>query len=231
VPVLVLSCGRAISINNPVSLKKKCKKVEPVTGRLLHFSLMTSPAPIKVVFIGDTGVGKTSIIRRYKKEPIMGVMPTITGEAISVIVAAHQTPLSVWDTPGQTVYASIMPIYIRRAAVVVIVYDMTNPSTFANVAGWIDAANSVQDDATIMIVGNKQDCPDAGISLPEIEKFYPDGSIRLRAVTSAATGDGLDILFQTIADAAQQSSRFDEGEQLVLIEPQRPGARRKKCRC
>jgi small GTP-binding protein len=170
---------------------------------------MTSPGPIKVVFIGDTGVGKTSMIRRYKKEPTLDVKPTVAGEVISVVIATRNTQLSVWDTPGQTVYESIIPIYLRRAAVVVVVYDMTNPSTFANVGGWISAATSVQDDAKIMIVGNKQDCRDAGISLPEIETFYPERSIALRAVVSAATGDGLSLLFQAIADTARREAAPD----------------------
>jgi small GTP-binding protein len=63
---------------------------------------MGQTPPAKVVFIGDTNVGKTSMIRKYATLELQGMKPTVSGEAMNVVIGERKIALTVWDTPGHT---------------------------------------------------------------------------------------------------------------------------------
>jgi small GTP-binding protein len=162
----------------------------------------------KVVFIGDTGVGKTSIIRSYRHQSII-TEPTVAVKPVTVSLANRAAELAIWDTPGRTLYECVLPIYIRGAVIVVVVFDVTNPATFQNVGNWISTATAVQEDCHIFLVGNKTDLEGPQVALTDIEDSYSDAAIGLRALTSAQTGHGIDVLFESIADAAEKHNVCD----------------------
>jgi small GTP-binding protein len=192
---------------------------------------MLPPKPRKVVFIGDAMVGKTSIIRAYHRSPIEFVAPTVGGEAVIVALPHARVNLLVWDTPGRTVYESIIPIYIRGAAVVVVVFDVTNRESFEHIPLWIGIARDVEEGAPIAIVGNKSDLGNREAAIADIAARYPDASIALRAVTSALTGDGIDFLFHSIAETAERAGAAAPPDSLVITVPRIAARERVGCPC
>jgi Ras-related protein Rab-6A len=70
--------------------------------------------------------------------------------------------LNLWDTAGQERFKSLIPSYIKDAAVAIVVYDITNRTSFNSVAKWIEDARSLRDDDCIIVLaGNKADMAQA----------------------------------------------------------------------
>lgn len=115
----------------------------------------------KVVFAGDSGVGKTSFIMRYCK----GEFNTSTSSTIGVDhymklmdIDGKKVALQLWDTCGQERFRSIAKSYFRRADGVVLMYDCTYEKSFLNVREWVDIISEASDKRIpIVIVGNKID--------------------------------------------------------------------------
>jgi small GTP-binding protein len=107
---------------------------------------MNAGMPCKVVFACDTNVGKTSIIRSYGRSKTKSNAPqanTVVREltAVSVQYAGSSIKLDVWDTPGQQLFRSMVPLYFRASRIVVIIFDVTQEETYKNVPNKIDSSD------------------------------------------------------------------------------------------
>lgn len=115
----------------------------------------------RVIFIGDSGVGKTSIILKVTTG-VFDPSPASTIGAgvrpISVNAGNKQYHFHLWDTAGQEIYRSIVPLYFKQAVCAVIVFSMTDYKSYQNITDWINilATNSDRN-VPVVIVGNKMD--------------------------------------------------------------------------
>ena len=114
----------------------------------------------KIVLIGDSAVGKTSLINLYNyKEVNRTHIPTlacdyfITNERID----GQPVKLLVWDTAGQERFRSISTTYVKNARGILIIYSVTDRNSFNNVTRWLDDVVNVIDDFSMILVGNKSD--------------------------------------------------------------------------
>lgn len=122
----------------------------------------------KIVIIGDSGVGKTSIVRRYLMN-INSSVPKIKDfdRVESTIGAAYytiqldQNKLQIWDTAGQERFRSICPIYFRGSSGCVCVFDVCNRNSFLNVDYWVRSFKECVSDKNhnILLLANKTDYP------------------------------------------------------------------------
>jgi small GTP-binding protein len=166
----------------------------------------------KVPFVGDANVGKTNIVSRYTTEnflpnsrPTVGVSTT----SITFDLATEKVELSVWDTAGQERFRSLVPLYTRHAALMVIVFDMSSAHSFQSVSAWMDKLRSEMGvKCPIFVCGNKVDLP------PEVTR---DSVMEWAAkndcnafFTSAVTGSGVTELFQAIAVKVATEPRQNE---------------------
>jgi len=115
----------------------------------------------KVVFLGDTGVGKTTLINTfYKQGFILNESSTISPMSTNLVVKHEDTDvsLSIWDTAGQERYRSLSINYIRDSSVLVFVYAVTSEYSFLELDPMIENALSITGNAPkVFIVGNKID--------------------------------------------------------------------------
>lgn len=84
---------------------------------------------VKVVLLGDSGVGKSSLVLRFVVNDFKPYSEaTIGASFFSKLVVTNNTPLKfqIWDTAGQEKYHSLAPMYYRGAAAAILVYDITN---------------------------------------------------------------------------------------------------------
>jgi small GTP-binding protein len=114
----------------------------------------------KVVMIGDSGVGKTSLVNyvtigffQYQHVPTVGSQFV----TLSLDIEAQHIIFEVWDTAGQEVYRSLVTFYSRGADGVLVVMDTTRPETFSTLSNWIKSTRSEVPDATIVVFANKTD--------------------------------------------------------------------------
>ncbi|KAJ7067998.1 P-loop containing nucleoside triphosphate hydrolase protein [Mycena amicta] len=116
----------------------------------------------KVVVMGNSGVGKTSLLRRYTQNKFEPNNTTSTSGAFfvtkKVYVNGLRVRLQLWDTAGQERFRSMAPMYYRGANAALLLYDITNASTFDDIRGWLEELKkNCQPELIIYIVGAKAD--------------------------------------------------------------------------
>ena len=161
---------------------------------------MTSTTTVKVVLLGDSGVGKTSIVTRYTTGIVQtSVKPTVGAAFVTKELTVDGRPceLLIWDTAGQEVYRGLAPMYYRSAGIAIIVYDVIRRQTYQSVSYWIKELKANVDKNTVLVVcANKIDREEEHSPDPDVAAKFAQENGALFIETSAVSGIGIDRLFQ-----------------------------------
>ncbi|XP_078332280.1 EF-hand calcium-binding domain-containing protein 4B-like isoform X2 [Crassostrea virginica] len=115
----------------------------------------------KVVFVGDSGVGKSSFIHRFcnnQFNPTFSATIGVDFQVKSIVMEGQVIVLQLWDTAGQERFRSITKQYFRKADGVILMYDVTTEATFTNVRNWVTSIKEgVEEGTALVVVGNKTD--------------------------------------------------------------------------
>ncbi|KAJ5080039.1 ras-related protein rab-5c [Anaeramoeba ignava] len=157
----------------------------------------------KVVILGDSGVGKTSIALRFtQNEFFVYQLPTIGAQCMDRIIKVGDNMInfSIWDTAGQERFRSLAPMYYRNAVAAIIVYDITQMNTFEIAKNWInEILENGNPNVILALVGNKLDLEQQRNVKIKIAEDYSREQGIIFLETSAKTGDHIDDLFIEIA--------------------------------
>ncbi|CEO96314.1 Ras family [Plasmodiophora brassicae] len=157
----------------------------------------------KLVLLGDSAVGKSSLVLRFVKGQFFEYQESTIGAAFltqTVVVQDCTVKFEIWDTAGQERYHSLAPMYYRGAAAAVVVYDITSEQSFARAKKWIEELRQLGSaDMVIALAGNKTDLEDQRQVTPEVAKAYADEQDIFFTETSAKTADNVNELFVMIA--------------------------------
>ena len=156
----------------------------------------------KVVLVGESGVGKTSLISQFIEQEFYELQTSTTGATFStklVNVEKYNTEilLEIWDTAGQERFRSMSKMFYKEAAIAVLVYDITKLQTFTELnAYWFNAiSQSAPEDVILGVSANKSDL----IDYEEVdENEARDFAKKIGAVfkpTSAKSSAGINELF------------------------------------
>lgn len=119
------------------------------------------PREVKLVLLGDTGVGKSSLVLRFVTNNFKPFSESTIGASFMskmIIVSGQTIKYQIWDTAGQEKYHSLAPMYYRGAAAAIIVYDITRKNTFNTLKKWVQELRTQgPDNISIAIAGNKAD--------------------------------------------------------------------------
>jgi len=135
-------------------------------GGTMNFPNNPAEAPkdeyvLKLVMIGDSGVGKTSLVLRYtqNRHPPQGSTAAFEFATKEVKFRGGQrVRAQIWDTAGQEKHSKLGKLYYRGAVGVLICYDLTNRQSFDNVAQWLaEIREHAHEKIVILLVGNKMD--------------------------------------------------------------------------
>lgn len=157
----------------------------------------------KVVLIGNAGVGKTCLVRRFTQ----GLFPPGQGATIgvdfmikTVEIGGDKVKLQVWDTAGQERFRSITQSYYHSADALVLVYDITSRESFNSLPGWVKEVEQYASRKIIsVLVGNKLDLhKEREITIEEGNSCAESHNMRFLE-TSAKDSDNVDRLFLDIA--------------------------------
>ena len=140
-------------------MKKEEIKIEDVTS-----SDVSEDYKLKVVIVGDSGVGKSNLIKRFTTNEFNeNSKATVGVEFISRSYKINDKffKIEMWDTAGQERYKSITAAYYKGAKGALIVYDITSAKTFDNIDKWLsEIKDQSSKDIKLIIVGNKIDLVD-----------------------------------------------------------------------
>ena len=117
--------------------------------------------PIKIILLGDTGVGKSSIIKRYYEDTFDDNLSTTFVSSYlekTITVKGQKAKLELWDTAGQEEFRSITKLFVKNSKVIILVYDVTNRPSFECLNFWYDfIQREIGKDVVLGLAGNKTD--------------------------------------------------------------------------
>jgi small GTP-binding protein len=175
----------------------------------------------KVVLVGDHSVGKTSLLLAFQKQSIAGVAPTVNASTISLTTTFEGTAvkLNFWDTAGQEVYRSFVPMFLRGSEVALVVFDVGEPISFDNLPDWVGLLDDLpKGQCQIVVVGNKSDTPQWCVAMQDVTKYCARQKFP-NFTTSAKMGAGVQELLAEIAkivvgkqvDVSEPTTRIEGG--------------------
>lgn len=120
---------------------------------------------LKVVIVGDSGVGKSNIINRYCNDQFSQDGKATVGVELETKFFKAQNEVlnvSIWDTAGQERFKSITNAYYRGAHGVIVVFDLTRKETFENCRNWFNEVKNANNQIlnNMLLIGNKSDLHD-----------------------------------------------------------------------
>lgn len=191
---------------------------------------------LKLLLVGDSGVGKTSILLRFCDDAYSDTFITTIGidsKTKIVDIDSKRVKARVWDTAGQERFRTISTQYFKSAQGAVLTYDITSRRSFQSVEQWLEQLRAVGDEHSAMVlVANKADLEDHR-EVAEEEGRDMAASLGLPFFeVSAKDGLNVDAAFEALIRAA-----IDKGEAALasgggggidLAEPPKPG---KGCAC
>ena len=137
---------------------------------------MSSGPILKILVVGDAGVGKTALIKRYVYDRFEGRAQASLGVSFdvkAVEIDGAEVRLQLWDIAGAETAGSATRAYYRDAFAAVLVYDVSNPATFDTVERWKGELDAALGDAPVpvVLVGNKSDVDAATVDALQLDKY------------------------------------------------------------
>ncbi|XP_037092374.1 ras-related protein Rab-35-like [Pollicipes pollicipes] len=170
----------------------------------------------KLLIIGDSGVGKSSLLVRFADNTFSGNYITTIGVDFKIRtmnVNGEKIKLQIWDTAGQERFRTITSTYYRGTHGVIVVYDVTNGDSFGNVKRWLHEIQQNCEVVDRILVGNKNDSPDRKVVLTEdAQRFSDQMGIRLFE-TSAKDNINVDEMFEAITRQVLESKKRQKEQQ------------------
>lgn len=183
----------------------------------------TNCPKFKVVFVGDSTVGKTSLIHRFLHlDPATTSTLGATSTQIETTVQDQKLILNVWDTAGQDTFRNLVPVYAKNSQAAIIVFDQSNPASFDHVKDWFDYLHQhVGEELIICLAGNKSDL-ESKVDYNNVYQWTAENKVQLIR-TSAKDGTNVETLFDSVSQElfrlfeTEKSKQTEEVQNEVVL--------------
>ena len=189
----------------------------------INISVSVNAIRYKIIFVGEAGVGKTTIINRINDNEFQSAYDATIGVDFwpkKINFRGNEITLQIWDTAGQERYRGLIPSYVRNSSIVFIVFDITNRKTFESIPKWIELIKSIEKNILVLI-GNKDDLEEKR----EVEKKEGEDLAKENEMSyfelSAKNDNNNDIkkiFFNTVIELPTFSGYIDNKEKEGLID-------------
>lgn len=189
---------------------------------------------VKTLLIGDSHVGKSSIISQFLEERYNDTYSCTIGvdfKSVILDIKDKLVKILLWDTAGQERFRSIVQLYYRNTNAIILVFDITNRDSFNNIKNWLDEINkNLPDYTTKILIGNKLDIEDKrNISKEEAILFSKQNRFINYFETSAKKNINIEQIFLTIANNVIEM--LNENNQINNNQNININNTKKKCFC
>ncbi|XP_044472690.1 ras-related protein RABE1c-like [Mangifera indica] len=183
---------------------------------------------IKLLLIGDSGVGKSCLLLRFSDDSFTTSFITTIGidfKIRTIELDGKRIKLQIWDTAGQERFRTITTAYYRGAMGILLVYDVTDESSFNNIRNWMrNIEQHAADNVNKILVGNKADMDESKRAVPTAkgQALADEYGIKFFE-TSAKTNFNVEQVFFSIArDIKQRLAESDSKAEPQTIKISKP---------
>jgi Ras-related protein Rab-1A len=174
-----------------------------------------TPIPCKVILVGESQVGKTSIISRYTKNLYLeNTKRTLSAYSTKKIIEidGYKIELQIWDTVGQEQYRSVTSIFYKEALVCILVYDITNRDSFDSIKNYWhnEIIKNGKKGVIIGIAGNKSDLYESEKVSEKEGQEYSDSINAYFKLVSAKNNISINEFFKSLVEKFVKSEFMDE---------------------
>jgi len=188
----------------------------------------------QLLIIGDSTVGKTSILSRYTNGEFNPHYLATVGLDFfkkDEIFDGKTIRIKIWDTAGQERYKSLTQGYFRNAEGIMIVYDVSNSDSFHNLKYWIQSIkthiNIDNEHVPAIIIGNKIDIFDREVTKEQAEKFAKEENLEYFE-TSAKNGKGIEECIRFLIKKVLKISEKEEKVEKEYIKIEQENTKKNK---
>ena len=159
----------------------------------------------KLIFIGDSGVGKSCLTSKAVKNTFEDYYQATVGfEFLTFNIKLNDKviKMQIWDTCGQEIYRSLIQGFYRNTSATLIVYSKSDRKSFDNLNSWVkDVKNNTEQDIPIFLIGNKCDIENQSIQVTkeEGEEYMKQFNLKYYSDVSAKTGYNVLQTFEEVA--------------------------------
>ena len=175
---------------------------------------------IKVVILGSVGVGKTSLITRYKTRKFIKNIPSTSGSNfvnITKIINSKKYILNIWDTAGQEKFNSLTQTFIKNAKIVLLIYSIIDKKSFQDLDTWLNLVKERNGEKGYLlgIAANKSDLYEQSeVSDGEGKKYAKKIKAIWKLTSALKENKGIDELIDELLNnyinIVQKESNFDD---------------------
>ena len=191
--------------------------------------MSTDNNTFKILTLGESGVGKTAILRRYvenKFEKHHLATIGIDYQSKTIKIKNKEIKLKIWDTAGQERYRNIASHAYKGADGIMLVYDITDEYSFSKITDWMEQINSnlSKNEIGIVLIGNKSDIEDRIIDTEKGEEKAKEYGIQYFE-TSALNGNGINEAFEGLAKQILKNYKIknnDVGSRTISLQSAKP---------
>ena len=173
---------------------------------------------MRISLLGDSGVGKTSIILKYLFDKFSETQTSSIGidknEKLMKMNDGHELKVIIWDTAGQERFKAMATNTIKGAQGIVLVFDITKKKTFDSLPNWKKEIKDIKDNIPIILFGNKCDLlNEAEVDNDEAVKFAKNNEMEYFE-TSAKQNINIEQGFKSIIEKGYEFVQEEDGVDL-----------------
>ena len=187
----------------------------------------------KVLLLGDTDVGKSSLILRYTEETFNSKLVNSIGVDFKMKkkeIDGKITKVQIWDTAGHERFRSITYSYYRGANAIIIVFDITDKKSFLSITEWLKQIEKhAKENVFKFLVGNKSDLAEERKVTFEEAKEYADKHDLPYIETSAKEGININELFESSIKSFLSSNKYIGGDKNIKLNNQSTISEKSDC--
>ncbi|KAK9075806.1 hypothetical protein SSX86_004135 [Deinandra increscens subsp. villosa] len=183
---------------------------------------------IKLILVGDNGVGKSGLLLRFSEGSFATSFNTTIGIDFlirTIELEGKRIKLQIWDTAGQERFRTITTAYYRGAMGILLVYDVTDESSFNNIRSWIrNIEQHASDNVNKILVGNKADMDESKRAVPTSKGQALADEYGIKFFETGAKTNVEQVFFTIAKDIKQRLSETDTKAEPSTIKINQPDA-------
>jgi small GTP-binding protein len=217
--------GKSISVNPNIIEKEEEENINKSNSDI---EVNTTTYPLKICFVGNSNVGKTSIIRRFinnkfDEEKIASTISVNFENKKLKIDPYTELSMQIWDTAGQERFRSLTASYLRESNGIFIVFDLSDKKSFDDLISWFEEINKAeinQKNCVKIVIGNKLDSKDKEVDNDTAKKLAEENGMKYLPV-SAKDGINIVSMFEIMGEAClkiiQKEENNDDNDDNKII--------------